>query len=691
MSTTGPHTVRNSTRVIALARNTRRVLTNTQLRINGKRPAPANNCVLHLPFRARAFAELWAIAHTERRSPHPVTHSMLRFCNSERRVALVGFRRLNFSGAAVIVLCWVCGGFGPRAAMAAEAPPVAELGGFGAALQADTARKRLFVSLPDSEQLAVIDGKRLSVTARVLLPGQPRGLALRAASGELLVALSSGRGFAVIEPSSLAVTRYEFLLPAEVRGFDQVADMGRGRVLLYSAAAPGRFAVFDSAAPHTLLWSAATLMHEAQSLEFDRERQQLYTTRAGRFVVLDFATPDAPVVVVDSAQLSDGSPLAGRALAQLRFDARSQRVVSGDGLVFDAATQVPWSDLKSGLQSVLSVDGRFSFSSADDGRIQRRGLRDAADNRALSLSCAASEVTSLAVLADDASVVALAGAQVCGTVGSAQRVASLAATVAATVPSPLELYPSHRDAKWIYRKLSDSSVETSTIVGAATVEKRAVWKTLFADQTYNFRHVSAKEASEVRAVFPVDLQTVTSVPPNLLVKSTDQISKSYVQNGYYSAVQGTGKPRKVNYRQTRKIVGYTNVKLSFGTFRALRIDYNIVQTFQNETRSSNGTSWLVPGLGEVQLGAKGKPSTVLRDATVDLDKDGINAKTDNCRVTKNANQLDTDSDKSGDVCDKDDDGDGVADTVDNCPLVKNPAQTNSDADPKGDACQTPLP
>ncbi len=614
---------------------------------------------------------------------------MFRFCNRDRRVALIGHQRLRLSGAAAIALSLVCGVFRPQSATAAEAPPVAELGGFGAALQADTAHQRLFVSLPDSEQLAVIDGKTLSVTARVLLPGQPRGLALRAASGELLVALSSGRGFAVIEPSSLAVTRYEFLLPAEVRGFDQVADMGRGRVLLYSAAAQGRFAVFDSAAPQTLLWSAVTLFHEGQSLEFDRERQQLYTTRAGRFVVLDFATPHAPVVVVDSAQLSDGSPLAGRALARLRFDARSQRVVSGDGLVFDAATQVPWSDLKSGLQSVLSADGRYSFSSADDGRIHRRGLRDAADNRVLSLSCAASEVTSLAVLADDASVAALAGAQVCGTVGSAQRVASLAATVAATVPSPVELYPSHRNAKWMYRKLSDSSVETSTIVGSSTVEKRAVWKTLFADQTYNFRHVSAKEASEVRSVFPVDLQTVTSVPPNILVKSTDKIGKSYVQNGYYNAVQGTGTPRKVNYRQTRKIVGFTKVTLSFGEFRALRIDYNIVQTFQNETRSSNGTSWLVPGLGEVQLGAKGKPSTRLTDATVDLDKDGINAKTDNCRVTKNANQLDTDRDKSGDVCDKDDDGDGVADTVDNCPLIKNASQVDTDNDGFGDSCDTP--
>ena len=107
------------------------------------------------------------------------------------------------------------------------------------------------------------------------------------------------------------------------------------------------------------------------------------------------------------------------------------------------------------------------------------------------------------------------------------------------------------------------------------------------------------------------------------------------------------------------------------------------------SRCENGTSWLVPGLGEVQLGAKGKPSTRLTDATVDLDKDGINAKTDNCRVTKNANQLDTDRDKSGDVCDKDDDGDGVADTVDNCPLIKNASQVDTDNDGFGDSCDTP--
>src|SRR3712207_8484983 len=44
------------------------------------------------------------------------------------------------------------------------------------------------------------------------------------------------------------------------------------------------------------------------------------------------------------------------------------------------------------------------------------------------------------------------------------------------------------------------------------------------------------------------------------------------------------------------------------------------------------------------------------------------------------------SDGEGDACDGDDDGDGVADGTDNCQLTPNPGQTNTDGDGEGDAC-----
>lgn len=61
----------------------------------------------------------------------------------------------------------------------------------------------------------------------------------------------------------------------------------------------------------------------------------------------------------------------------------------------------------------------------------------------------------------------------------------------------------------------------------------------------------------------------------------------------------------------------------------------------------------------------------------DTDNDGVNDKIDNCKSVANADQLDTDGDMLGDVCDSDDDDDGVLDHQDNCCVVKNPDQTDS--------------
>lgn len=103
---------------------------------------------------------------------------------------------------------------------------------------------------------------------------------------------------------------------------------------------------------------------------------------------------------------------------------------------------------------------------------------------------------------------------------------------------------------------------------------------------------------------------------------------------------------------------------------------------------SLGSASLIEDLDDDNDGVDDRNDTYPTNAALagDPDADGVDTLVDNCRSNANANQLNTDGDAEGDVCDSDDDNDGKADTSDNCPLISNADQLDSDNDYQGDVC-----
>ncbi len=105
-------------------------------------------------------------------------------------------------------------------------------------------------------------------------------------------------------------------------------------------------------------------------------------------------------------------------------------------------------------------------------------------------------------------------------------------------------------------------------------------------------------------------------------------------------------------------------------------DLTVLNPYQNNQSLGDG---FVAKLSHVCLDTDG-------DGFGDPGNPGNECTDDNCPDDYNPDQIDTDGDGTGDLCDDDDDEDGFADGSDNCPLDFNPGQEDLDLDGAGDIC-----
>jgi hypothetical protein len=105
-----------------------------------------------------------------------------------------------------------------------------------------------------------------------------------------------------------------------------------------------------------------------------------------------------------------------------------------------------------------------------------------------------------------------------------------------------------------------------------------------------------------------------------------------------------------------------------------------------------------PALGALRndIGAYGGPDCFAFLPSPDIDEDGVPNRADNCPLSENSDQTDSDGDNWGDECDvcpndsnpdqADVDLDGIGDLCDNCPADLNQDQADLDSDGFGDVC-----
>ena len=207
--------------------------------------------------------------------------------------------------------------------------------------------------------------------------------------------------------------------------------------------------------------------------------------------------------------------------------------------------------------------------------------------------------------------------------------------------------------------------------------------------TYTATLTSSTTVGTARLGFTINGTTATATVPVAFTVLPADVTKSTISVTPIVIV-ATGVSTSTITVQLKNRLG-SNLTASGGTVvvtTSLGTISNLINN-GNGTYTATLTSGTVDGTATLGFTINGTPATAKAEVilvALDTDFDGVADKMDNCPFVVNIDQLDTDQDGKGDMCDTDDDNDGVLDTKDNCPKVVNPNQADRDRDGFGDVC-----
>lgn len=553
-------------------------------------------------------------------------------------------------------------------------------------------RARLWLAVPERNEVVLLRRDTLDVMRRLALPGRPTRLVLSADKRRVFVTLASGSGIAVIDRATLDIDTQRYNFPDDTGGLLDAALMSDGRLL---ALAPlnNRMAVIETTPGYALRWLDLPAGAMPFSLTYDAARAFAYFTGFSNEPVLqrlELADLDN-VKLTTFRRLRNGKRLLAHDAYKLSLSANGERMETNTGQVFNPLTRTEVRDFERARIGHFGTDNDTYFAVQQAPRwsantVDRIALSSGKTLGTTRLLCAPSR---LLYAPHGKEVIGIRDSQICTDRAATGVTPSTRPTAPERIPAPNLLQPLRAGMRLLYEQLGtrfELRVDGSELRGMP----RHVVRVNNLQGTPEF-YSSTPEVLGLHGFKDLENQVELVLDPPIALLDANDGPRSRASD------RGAGKMYNelrqyvwVHYQFRRELKGYQQVTVPAGTFRALKVDYRL-RLFTNRIALDQTlvwSSWYVPGLGSIKELHRGRPAyhlTVLPPA--DPDRDGLPFRRDNCPLLRTRNVSDFDRDGAGDACDPDDDADRVPDLRDNCPLRANRNQRDTNFDGIGDACQ----